>query len=231
MAGEKLADLPADQPRHRPHRGQGGGLPVRALPGDRSGALAGDEVHRRSHGNRRGFRRRPSSSRSRARGSICRPSGTLFVSVKDSDKAMIVAPVRALIELGFTVDRDRRHRRLSARARASPSSGSTRSRRAGRISSTGSRTAASHLIFNTTEGWQSHKDSASIRASARDRRRSPISPPRPRARRWRGRSRSRGRTALKCARCRTIIPPPEHDPAQSSRRSGRCPRSVAPNEF
>jgi carbamoyl-phosphate synthase large subunit len=23
-----------------------------------------------------------------------------------------------------------------------------------------------HLIFNTTEGWQSHKDSASIRASA-----------------------------------------------------------------
>ena len=92
--------------------------------------------------------------------------GTLFVSVKDSDKPLIVAPVRALLALGFAVDRDRRHRRLSRRRRASPSSGSTRSRRAGRTSSTGSRTATSHIVFNTTEGWQSHKDSASIRASA-----------------------------------------------------------------
>ena len=71
-----------------------------------------------------------------------------------------------LIELGFTIDRDRRHRRLSARRRGSRSSGSTRSRRAARTSSTGSRTARSTSIFNTTEGWQSHKDSPSIRASA-----------------------------------------------------------------
>ena len=85
-------------------------------------------------------------------------SGTLFVSVKDSDKAAITAPVRALARA-----------RLQGRSppaapppgwpsRASRSSGSTRSRRAGRISSTGSRTASVDIVFNTTEGWQSHKD-------------------------------------------------------------------------
>ena len=52
MAGEKLIELPADRTRHRPHRGQGSGVPVRALPRGRSGAVTGDEVHRRSHGNR-----------------------------------------------------------------------------------------------------------------------------------------------------------------------------------
>src|SRR3546814_12480013 len=34
--------------------------------------------------------------------------GTLFVSVKDSDKSAIAAPVRALIELGFGVIADRK---------------------------------------------------------------------------------------------------------------------------
>ena len=36
----------------RLYRGQGIGVPVRALPGDRSGARTGNEEHRRSHGNR-----------------------------------------------------------------------------------------------------------------------------------------------------------------------------------
>ena len=52
MAGEKLIELPADPARRRPYRGQGSGLPVRALPRDRSGPLTGNEVDRRSHGNR-----------------------------------------------------------------------------------------------------------------------------------------------------------------------------------
>ena len=52
MAGETLVDFDADRPRHRPYRGQGGGLPLRALPRDRSGLVTGNEEHRRSHGNR-----------------------------------------------------------------------------------------------------------------------------------------------------------------------------------
>ena len=51
MAGEKLGELRPDRPRHRPYRDQGIGVPLRALPGDRSGLGTGNEEHRRSHGN------------------------------------------------------------------------------------------------------------------------------------------------------------------------------------
>ena len=94
-------------------------------------------------------------------------SGKLFVSVKDSDKPVIAArsaPSHRM--LGFDRLRDRRHGGLSGSRRASRSNASTRSRKAARISSTRSRTAKSQLIFNTTEGWQSLKDSEEIRRSA-----------------------------------------------------------------
>ena len=45
------------RPRARLYRGQGIGVPVRALPRHRSGAGTGNEEHRRSHGNRTRFRR------------------------------------------------------------------------------------------------------------------------------------------------------------------------------
>ena len=99
-------------------------------------------------------------------GTVLPTAGTVFVSVKDSDKPVILPAVRALVELGFTIVATGGTARLSRRRRACRSSGSTRWRRAGRISSTGSRTARSTLIFNTTEGWQILKDSQSIRASA-----------------------------------------------------------------
>jgi carbamoyl-phosphate synthase large subunit len=91
--------------------------------------------------------------------------GTLFVSVKDSDKPLIAPPVRALSELGFTVIAtggtadflrgegiavERVNKVLQGRPHI-----------VDRIKDGGV-----DLIFNTTEGWQSHKDSASIRASA-----------------------------------------------------------------
>src|SRR4051812_7225546 len=91
--------------------------------------------------------------------------GTLFVSVKDSDKALIVPPVRALCEMGFRV----------------VATGGTADYLAGQgiAVETVNKVAQGRphivdkikdgeigIIFNTTEGWQSHKDSASIRASA-----------------------------------------------------------------
>jgi carbamoyl-phosphate synthase large subunit len=92
-------------------------------------------------------------------------TGTLFVSVKDSDKSAIVPPVRTLIGFGFrvvatggTADYLRGQglevERVNKVAQGRPHI--VDKIKDGEID----------LIFNTTEGWQSHKDSASIRASA-----------------------------------------------------------------
>jgi carbamoyl-phosphate synthase large subunit len=91
--------------------------------------------------------------------------GTLFVSVKDSDKGLIAPPVRAMVEMGFeaiattgTADylesQGIRVERVNKVAQGRPHI-------VDRI-----KDGDVALIFNTTEGWQSHKDSASIRASA-----------------------------------------------------------------
>jgi carbamoyl-phosphate synthase large subunit len=91
--------------------------------------------------------------------------GCLFVSVKDSDKPAIVGPVRVLLGLGYSVvatggtadyligeglDVERVNKVAQGRPHI------VDKMKDGGVA----------LIFNTTEGWQSHRDSASIRASA-----------------------------------------------------------------
>jgi carbamoyl-phosphate synthase large subunit len=91
--------------------------------------------------------------------------GAVFVSVKDGDKPMIVPAVRDLVEAGFTI----------------VATGGTADylTRAGLPVETVNKVAQGRphivdrikdggidLIFNTTEGWQSLKDSQPIRASA-----------------------------------------------------------------
>ncbi|MCC2602045.1 carbamoyl-phosphate synthase large subunit [Sphingopyxis yananensis] len=91
--------------------------------------------------------------------------GRLFVSVKDSDKPRIVEPVRDLLAMGWKVvatggtadylikaglDVERVNKVAEGRPHI-----------VDRI-----KDGDIQLIFNTTEGWQSHQDSASIRASA-----------------------------------------------------------------
>ena len=98
-------------------------------------------------------------------GTVLPDAGTAFVSVKDGDKALIVAGVKALVEQGFAV----------------VATGGTADhlRRAGLPVETVNKVAQGRphivdrikdggvdLIINTTEGWQSLKDSADIRASA-----------------------------------------------------------------
>ncbi|CAH0496972.1 carbamoyl-phosphate synthase large subunit [Novosphingobium sp. CECT 9465] len=91
--------------------------------------------------------------------------GTVFVSVKDSDKAMVLPAVAKLTELGFRIVATGGTARYLADA--------------GVIVERVNKVAEGRphivdriidgdiaLIFNTTEGWQSHKDSQSIRASA-----------------------------------------------------------------
>ncbi|MBD8699555.1 carbamoyl-phosphate synthase large subunit [Sphingomonas sp. CFBP 13714] len=98
-------------------------------------------------------------------GTILPTKGSVFVSVKDSDKAMIVEAVKALVETGFSI----------------VATGGTAEHlaRAGLPVETVNKVAQGRphivdrikdgdiaLIFNTTEGWQSLKDSQPIRASA-----------------------------------------------------------------
>jgi carbamoyl-phosphate synthase large subunit len=98
-------------------------------------------------------------------GTMLPDGGVAFVSVKDSDKAVILPAVKQLIQLGFTViatggtqkylaDAGLPVERVNKVAEGRPHI-------VDRIVD-----GEIAMIFNSTEGWQSHKDSASIRASA-----------------------------------------------------------------
>ena len=91
--------------------------------------------------------------------------GVAFVSVKDSDKPVILPAVRQLIELGFTVIATGGTQRYLAEAglpvELVNKVAEGRPHIVDRIID-----GDVALIFNTTEGWQSLKDSQSIRGSA-----------------------------------------------------------------
>jgi carbamoyl-phosphate synthase large subunit len=98
-------------------------------------------------------------------GVVLPQSGKLFVSVKDSDKPHIVAAVQKVIELGFTVcatggtadylaEQGINVERVNKVAEGRPHI--VDKIIDGEIA----------LVFNTTEGWQSLKDSEDIRRSA-----------------------------------------------------------------
>ncbi len=100
-----------------------------------------------------------------AEGTIPPEKGRLFVSVKDSDKPMILDAVKLLVGQGFTVVA------TSGTAKYLTEAGMPVVR-VNKVAE-GRRHIVDMivdgeiaLIFNTTEGWQSHKDSHSIRASA-----------------------------------------------------------------
>ena len=96
-------------------------------------------------------------------------SGTVFISVKDSDKDHIVTAARMMVDLGFRIiatggtashleEQGLPVERVNKVAQGRPhivdklTDGDV------------------HLVFNTTEGWQSLKDSFSIRATALNRK-------------------------------------------------------------
>ena len=91
--------------------------------------------------------------------------GVVFVSVKDSDKPVVLPAVKQLLELGFTVIATGGTQRYLAEAGLAVERvnkvAEGRPHIVDRIID-GDVT----LIINTTEGWQSLKDSQSIRGSA-----------------------------------------------------------------
>ena len=98
-------------------------------------------------------------------GMVLPQGGTAFVSVKDSDKDHIVPAVEKLIELGFSViatggtAAHLRDRGLPVETVNKVAQG--RPHIVDRLLD-----GEVVLVFNTTEGWQSLKDSHSIRATA-----------------------------------------------------------------
>ena len=105
-------------------------------------------------------------AKSQLGGGIILPErGTVFVSVKDGDKAYVLLAVRTLAELGFEIIA------TSGTADYLAAEGVTVARvnkvQQGRPHIVDRiKDGGVALIFNTTEGWQSLKDSASIRGSA-----------------------------------------------------------------
>jgi carbamoyl-phosphate synthase large subunit len=95
-------------------------------------------------------------------GTILPHSGTVFVSVKDSDKPVILPAVLNLLDLGFAiVATDGTARYLAGKGVAVERVNKVAQGRPHIVDRVVDGDIA--LIFNTTEGWQSLKDSQSIR--------------------------------------------------------------------
>ncbi len=92
-------------------------------------------------------------------------SGTIFISVKDSDKPIILPGVRKAVALGFSIcATGGTARYLEAEGVPVETVNKVAQGRPHIVDRIADRGIA--MIFNTTEGWQSLKDSESIRASA-----------------------------------------------------------------
>ncbi|OBX18358.1 carbamoyl phosphate synthase large subunit [Erythrobacter sp. QSSC1-22B] len=102
-------------------------------------------------------------------GMVLPRTGTLFVSVKHSDKPVILPAVRTLIEMGFEVIATEGTQTYLAEQGLAVT-------RVNKVAEGRPHVVDAiidgevDLIFNTTEGWQSLLDSQSIRASALDRK-------------------------------------------------------------
>jgi carbamoyl-phosphate synthase large subunit len=164
MAGEKLRDLPVID-RHVPHMSvKEAVFPFARFPG--IDPVLSPEM--KSTGEVMGMDMDFATAFAKAQlgaGTILPESGTLFVSVKDSDKAQMLEPVRELIGMGFRV--------IATSGTADFLSGAGVSvERVNKVAQGRPhivdriKDGGVDLIFNTTEGAQSLRDSKSIRASA-----------------------------------------------------------------
>ena len=146
--------------------GEGGGLPVRQVPGRRHRARPRDAVDRRGDGDRHATSPRRSPRARSPRTAGCPTSGTVFVSVAARDRKAIVPIAARLAAMGYDLmgtggtaaalgrARDRRRRR------------SARSTRAGPNLLDHLANGAIALIVNTPSGKGARTDEGRIRASA-----------------------------------------------------------------
>jgi len=164
MAGEKLADLPAIDRDISYYAVKEAVFPFARFPG--VDPVLSPEM--KSTGEVMGIDPDFAIAFAKAQlgaGTVLPKSGTLFVSVKDSDKVVILPAMRLLAAHGFTIvatggTADFLERGGVAVERVNKVA-QGRPHIVDRIKDGGI-----DLIFNTTEGWQSLKDSQPIRAAA-----------------------------------------------------------------
>jgi carbamoyl-phosphate synthase large subunit len=164
MAGEKLADLPPIDWRIDYMTVKEAVFPFSRFPG--SDPVLTPEM--KSTGEVMGIDKDFPTAYIKSQlgaGDVLPEGGTVFVSVKDSDKPQILGPVKQLVELGFRIVATGGTQQYLAEQGVPVE-------RINKVAE-GRRHIVDMivdgeiaLIFNTTEGWQSHKDSQSIRASA-----------------------------------------------------------------
>ncbi|HET9355240.1 MAG TPA: carbamoyl-phosphate synthase large subunit, partial [Sphingomicrobium sp.] len=164
MAGEKLADLPAINRDIAHIAVKESVFPFARFPG--TDPVLGPEM--KSTGEVMGIDSNfeIAFAKSQLGGGVSLPDrGTAFISVKDSDKAHILPAARLIQELGFAIiatggtashlaAEGLQVERVNKVAQGRPHI-------VDRLTDGGVQ-----LVFNTTEGWQSLKDSFSIRATA-----------------------------------------------------------------
>ena len=164
MAGEKLADFPPIRRQFDYMAVKEAVFPFTRFPG--SDPVLTPEM--KSTGEVMGIDRdfATAFTKSQIAAGVTLPeSGTLFVSVKDSDKPQVLIAVRKLVERGFRVVATGGTQKFLAEAGVSVELvNKVAQGRPHIVDKIVDGEIA--LIFNTTEGWQSHKDSQSIRASA-----------------------------------------------------------------
>jgi len=164
MAGEKLADLPKIDRAIDYFAVKEAVFPFNRFPG--VDPVLSPEM--KSTGEVMGIDKNFSIAFGKAQigaGNLLPSGGALFVSVKDSDKPIILSGVRALADHGFTIvatagTADYLEAAGVAVERVNKVA-QGRPHIVDRIKDGGI-----DLIFNTTEGWQSLKDSQPIRAAA-----------------------------------------------------------------
>jgi carbamoyl-phosphate synthase large subunit len=168
MAGEKLADLPVIDRAIGHVAVKESVFPFARFPG--TDPILGPEM--KSTGEVMGIAGdfEMAFAKSQVGAGVLMPqSGTLFVSVKDSDKENIVPAVEAMLDLGFQViATGGTHDHLAARGLPVTKVNKVAQGRPHIVDRIVD--GEVQLIFNTTEGWQSLKDSQSIRATALNRK-------------------------------------------------------------
>ena len=164
MAGERLRDLPPIDRHIDYYAVKEAVFPFARFPG--VDPVLSPEM--KSTGEVMGIDRDFSVAFAKAQlgaGTVLPDDGTVFVSVKDSDKPVIVPAVRLLVDAGFTIIATGGTADYLQRAglpvEAVNKVAQGRPHIVDRI-----KDGDVTLIFNTTEGWQSLKDSAPIRAAA-----------------------------------------------------------------
>ncbi|HEX5930345.1 MAG TPA: carbamoyl-phosphate synthase large subunit [Methyloceanibacter sp.] len=164
MAGKKLADFGLKRPKLRHVAVKEAVFPFARFPG--VDPVLGPEM--RSTGEVMGIDRNYAVAFAKSQlggGSRLPLSGTVFVSVKDADKDKVLAPVRALAEMGFRIIATRGTKRhFDAHGIACERVNKVLEGRPHVVDAITN--GEVDIVFNTTEGAKALADSFSIRRSA-----------------------------------------------------------------